>query len=126
MIIILIADFYLFERFLPNFWFSYFSFFISDSFNFIDIPDYRDKETLWNKLTYAIDNATTFEIVWENYTKPWISIRDKIIFLYLSVSVSVLVVYFFDFKNRLKIDTENGDDDDDDSDDDTDKVILIK
>ena len=63
LIIILITDFYLFKRFLSNFLFPYFSFFISDYFNFIDIPDYRDKETLWNKLTYAIDNATTFEIV---------------------------------------------------------------
>ena len=29
----------------------------------LDIPDYRDKETLMNKLTYAVDHATTFEIV---------------------------------------------------------------
>ena len=62
------------------------------------------------------------EKITQNHGLAWISIHDKIIFLYLSVSVSVLVVYFFDFKNRLKIDTENGDDDDDD----TDKVILIK
>lgn len=28
-----------------------------------DIPDYRDKEILLAKLTYAVDHANTFEIV---------------------------------------------------------------
>jgi E3 ubiquitin-protein ligase NEDD4 len=29
----------------------------------LDIPDYKDKETLQNKLLYAIQNANTYEIV---------------------------------------------------------------
>ena len=29
----------------------------------LDIPDYKDKETLYNKLMYSIQNANTFEIV---------------------------------------------------------------
>lgn len=29
----------------------------------LDIPDYRDRETLHSKLLYAIQNANTFEIV---------------------------------------------------------------
>lgn len=29
----------------------------------LDMPDYKDKETLQNKLLYAIQNANTYEIV---------------------------------------------------------------
>ena len=43
---------------------SFLSFsFLSILFHSIDIPDYRDKETLWSKLNYAVDHAVTFEIV---------------------------------------------------------------
>ena len=88
-----------FWNFKKKFLLFFFFFFLSNYL--LDIPDYREKEILWNKLNYAIDNATTFEIVWCNYTKqhfilPGINIHEKFYF-FISFRPA-LVIYIFDIK----------------------------